>query len=161
MTVTKNADCTQIIVTDDLIATFDGTSGDETLILYVKYNDGTEVAVEILRTDVSSNVYTLLPEKISQEAGDPFCDGIYCLRLVYDDTTNQTTARGSIFIDCAITCTIAKALIADPKRQELYNQYEAILYYQNCNDCDCDTVYNIYESLTIDLDSDINLCGCN
>lgn len=161
MIITNANDCTTISISDSLLEDHElGNTLYNSVTLYVKYNNGTEISILLDPSDISGGVYVLFPEVLSQTAGEPFCDGIYCFRLVLEDGTDLVTLYGNSFINCSISCSIAKVLIEDPTRIELYTQFEAIKYYQQCNSCDCDTLYALYENLLVDLDTSINLCGC-
>jgi len=161
MTLTKTTDCASIVLANDLLEDFKNSTNDVTgVILYSTYNGSTEGEWALSVDDVTDGTITLLPEFFSQET-ENLQDGIYCFRIVVTQDTNEITEYGNILIDCGLICTLAEYVWNNPTKQ-LHAKYEAIKYYQQCNNCDCTTVYALYQDLLIDLgmDTTSNDCGC-
>jgi len=160
MTITKNTDCTTITITDDLLDSFRTSSDDVTAVtLYYSVNGADEVTYEVEVADITADSMELDIAFFAQES-ETLCDGVYCFRMVVIQDTAEITKYGNILIDCGLICTLAEYIWNYPTKQ-LHSKYEAIKYYQQCNDCDCATVYSLYQDLLIDLDIDTNTdCGC-
>lgn len=162
MTITKNTDCTEIYITQSLFAGYENSTNDVTAVtLYYTVNDGDEQSFEVADTDIVDGILTLDIEFFGQ-SGEALLDGIYCFRLFIEenDGDTETTEYGNILVDCSLLCTLAEYTWNNPEKM-LYAKYEAIKYYQQCNSCDCSTVYSLYTDLMSDLDITLNHdCGC-
>lgn len=160
MTITKDTGCTEITITDDYLEDFRTSTNDVTAVtLYYSVNGEDEVTYEVEVTDITTNTMVLDIAFFGQTA-ETLTDGIYCFRMVVTQGTDEITLTNSVLVDCGLVCTLAEYIWNYPTKQ-LHAKYEAIKFYQQCNSCDCDTVYSLYQDLLIDLDITINQdCGC-
>lgn len=162
MTITKNQDCTTIHIAHDLFEGFKNSTNDVTAItLYYTVNEDAEETYEVQTSDISEGAIALDIDFFGQ-SGETLLDGVYCFRLVIEenDGESETTEYGSILVDCALLCSLATYTWNNPEKL-LYSKYEAIKYYQQCNACDCTTLYSLYSDLIMDLDITLNNdCGC-
>ncbi len=160
MTITKNQDCTTINIAHDLFEGYKDSTNDVTALnLFYTVNGGAEQTYEILPEDISEGAFAMDVAFFDQTT-TTLCDGVYCFRLVIEEDTTETTEYGNILVDCALLCSLATYVWNNPTKQ-LHAKYEAIKWYQQCNNCDCTTVYSLYQDLLIDLDINTNTdCGC-
>lgn len=160
MIITKNADCTEITISDTYLNDFRTSSNGVTAVsLFYTINGGSEIEYTVLVGDITVDTITLDMGFFSQTT-DTLLDGIYCFRMVVTQNTSEITKSGNILIDCGFICSLAEYVWNNPL-SNLNGKYEAMKYYQLCNSCDCTTVYELYQDLMIDLDTTINQdCGC-
>jgi len=160
MTITKNTDCTIITLTDPLYEYFKNSEFDVTSVtIHYSVNGGDEETYEVETADVTDGAIALDTTFFNQTT-ETLVDGVYCFRVVVSQDENDLTSYGNILIDCALLCSLATYVWNNPTKQ-LHAKYEAIKYFQQCNSCDCTTVYKLYQDLLIDLDITINQdCGC-
>ena len=162
MNITKNSDCSKIFIEDELFSDFENETNDVTAItIRYTYNNGEEVSVDLEITDIVDSILEIDAAFVNQ-IGDVLCDGVYCFRVTITQGTDLIYMYGNILIDCALICKLAIAVFNSPTKM-LHEKYEAIKYYQQCNNCDCTTVYKLYNDLLIDLNLNsqgISDCGC-
>lgn len=159
MTVTKASDCSSITINSTWLADFDGGSPTVTnATLYYTVNGGTEQTVVLTTVQVTGANLVMTPTFFGQGASI-LTDGIYCFRLQTTTASTVNKEYGNAFIECSLKCTLAEKLWNNPELL-LYSRYEAIKHYQECNTCDCATVYDLYLNLLCDLGLSNTPCGC-
>ena len=155
MTLTKQADCSDITLSSTILTNFATYSS-----VNLKYtvNGGTEVTYAVLVGDITSGTMTLDPTFFTQGT-TTLCDGIYCFTLEATSGSTVTKEYGQVFVDCAMACALAEKLWNNPE-DLTYSKFEAIKLYAGCNSCDCATTYSLYYDLLCELGLSTNLCGC-
>jgi len=162
MNITKNSDCTAIHIANDLFEDFKDSLNEVTEVV-IKYvvNGATEVIYEAVPEDVSEGAISLDMAFFNQDT-ETLCDGIYCFTVEITQGSTVIKSYGNILVDCSLLCSLAVAVFNNPTKL-LHAKYEAIKYYQQCNSCDCTTVYKLYKDLLQDLDlnnQNTSDCGC-
>lgn len=161
MTITKNTDCTTITISSTYLDDFRTSSNDVTAVtLFYGVNGAGESVYEIEVADITDDYITLNVDFFEQTT-EALCDGVYCFRLVTVQGSDEIIEYGNILIDCGLICTLAQYAWNNPTKQ-IHSKYEAIKYFQQCNSCDCSTVYSLYVDLMADLDMPVGSedCGC-
>lgn len=148
MTLTVNADCTEILIASEV---FSITNDSNTLS--IKINGGTALEVELL-----SNItnYTLTPEDLDLTT---FTEGVYDITLtsvLLDDSV--ATDQGCTYVLCDLLCQDTTLLwYGDSASIEKVLALEGIKASANCETCSCSIMLSLYNSLSNDTTT---ICGC-
>jgi hypothetical protein len=145
ITATTTTGCTQFTVSTSTTVV-DLTS----VTVYVSYNCG----IPIKKT-APAGPFTVLP--IDFGFTDKMCDGVYSIEYVstYSNGTKIKETKCHV-LDCSLHCTIALEYSLN-RSEELLRLYQVFKMAQNCSECDCSTLCDIYKELT---SLEPNKCNC-
>jgi len=106
----------------------------------------------------TSNKLFIYPEFFSRS--DTLPDGIYRVRLEIDYADEERTIEQyCVFVDCETKCKLINRVL---ENSNAYRWYEILKFGEECEECDCDSLCEIYEKLLNDLnESTEDLCRCS
>tara|TARA_Y100000590_G_scaffold396343_1_gene476995 strand:- start:752 stop:1294 length:543 start_codon:yes stop_codon:yes gene_type:complete len=177
LTISKDSDCTQLIVTQTLLDSDDAIPAGATYELTVFKNccDCTGYPVTIAfsanKPVASAGIYTIDDKVIKLEPGilgtgtTVFPDGVYKVVLTQIESGGApiTTESNCFFMDCSTTCEVAKYiknLLKTPADVEAHLLHFGLVNGSNCN-CNCDEMCSLYSKLyNILNNTETCLCNC-
>lgn len=110
------------------------------------------------KVKITTNQVILYPEFFGKT--DELPDGIYRVKLAIDYADGQRTIEQyCTFVDCNTKCRIAERV---QDGSSLYRWYEILKFGEECEECDCDSLCDIFEKLLKELNEgqDEDLCRC-
>ena len=177
LTLSKNTECTQLIVTQTLLDSTATIPVDATYEFTVFKNccDCTGYPVTIAFTAnkpvTSAGLYTIDNKVIKLEPGvlgtgtTVFPDGVYkvVVTQIEDGGAPITTESNCFFMDCSTSCEVAKYvknLLKTPADVEAHLLHFGLVNGSNCN-CNCDELCSLYSKLyNILNNTETCLCNC-
>lgn len=107
----------------------------------------------------TQNFLILYPEFFGRTEELP--DGIYRVKLAIDYTNEERVVEQyCLFVDCKTKCRIIDRVA---EGSDLYRWYEVLKFGEECEDCDCSALCDIFEKLLKELNEgqDEDLCRCS
>lgn len=160
MTLTKTCSTLKIqsdIITDLVAATY---PANIEVKLDIIINEGTtpiSITLDDSNIDEADNSYTITPSDLSQV--DEFTDQI--LDLTITETNTDTGAKSfeysCIYVGCGYECKIINHLSTyeDPS---IHAYYQVLDNYNICDQCNCDNIKILYNTLTDILNLETDAC---
>lgn len=146
LTIVNASECASFTVTSNST-----TTNLVSVTLEVTHNCGKTITKQ-----AATGPFTIVPADFGFDT--KMCDGVYS--ITYTSTySNNTKIKESKchLMDCLLHCNITTnyALTRDPENLRLYQVFKMA---QDCTDCDCELLCDIYKEMT--KISNVSTCGC-
>lgn len=148
LTIVNASDCANFTVTSD-----SSTTNLVSVTLEITHN-----CSKTITKQASTGPFTIVPADFGFDT--KLCDGVYYISYTSSYTNNTKIKESKCHIvDCSLHCDVTKdyALSRDAESLRLYQIFKMA---QDCSDCDCELLCDIYNELTAAASTTSN-CGCS